>query len=138
MAGHGRKNVDEALLLALAAGASAAHAAQKAGVSERTARRRLADPAFRARVGAERSRMVADAVGRLAALGTLAADELHRLIREGENDQVKLGAARGALGVMLRGHEHEVLARQVEDLRRQVEEMKRGPRTFATRNGPAA
>jgi hypothetical protein len=122
MAGHGKKNVDEQLLLALAAGASPATAAKQAGCSERTVRRRLEDAAFRARVSAMRSELVEKAVGRLATLGTIAADELHRLIQNGKDDNVKLGACRAVLGYMLAGHSNETLARQVEELRRQLEE----------------
>jgi hypothetical protein len=135
MAGHGRKNCDDALLLALAAGASTATAATQAKCSERTVRRRLADPAFREQVGAMRSQLIQDAVGRLAMLGTRAADELDRLIQQGENDQVKLGASRAVLGFMLQGHEHEVLARQIEELRQRLEERTNGTGNAAPDDG---
>jgi hypothetical protein len=75
------------------------------------------------------------AVGRLATIGTLAADELHRLIAQGDSDNVKLGAARAALGFMLQGHESELLAREVAELKIAVEELRNaqqqtGPRPF--------
>jgi hypothetical protein len=41
MAGSGRKNADAALLAALAGGATVQEAASSAGISERTAYRRL-------------------------------------------------------------------------------------------------
>jgi hypothetical protein len=117
--------IDEGLIVALAAGATAAAAAQRCGVSEKTVRRRLADPNFRAKVSAQRSELIAAAVGRLATMGNAAADELYRLVKEGENDQVKLGACRAILGYMMSGHEHETVVRQLDELRRRVEEGER-------------
>jgi hypothetical protein len=101
MAGHGKRDVDEQLLLALAAGAGVVSAAQQAGCSESTVRRRLANPAFKTRVHEMRGELVQAAVGRLANLGGTAANELERLIQEGENDGVKLGACRAVLSFML-------------------------------------
>jgi len=46
VAHRGRKEADEALLQALACGATVETAAQRAGIGERTAYRRLADPEF--------------------------------------------------------------------------------------------
>jgi hypothetical protein len=126
MAKRGRKDCDEQLLLALAAGASVAVAASQAQCSERTVRRRLADPGFRQRVSETRGELVQAAVGRLSAIGSIAADELLRLIKSGDSDQVKLGAARAVLTHMLSGHGNEVLARQVEELRKQIEALEHG------------
>jgi hypothetical protein len=126
MAQRGKKDCDDALIFALASGASAAAAAQQAKCSERTVRRRLEDAAFRAKVGSMRSEMVQAAVGRLATLGTIAADELYRLIQKGKDDNVKLGACRAVLTYMLAGHGQETLAREVAELRRQLEESSDG------------
>jgi hypothetical protein len=128
MAGHGRKNCDEALTLALAAGASIAAAAQQAQCSESTVRRRLADAGFRARVHEQRSEMIAAAIGRLATMGVDAADELHRLLQNGKDDNVKLGAVRAIFTHMLAGHEHEVLVQQLDELRSKIEELERASR----------
>ena len=46
MAHKGRRNADQALLMALACGATVEAAARTAGVSETTAHRRLKDPKF--------------------------------------------------------------------------------------------
>lgn len=64
----GRKNTDDTLIAALACGASVESAARKAGISERTAYRRLADPAFAARVDQAR----ADTAQRLSSMLTTA------------------------------------------------------------------
>jgi hypothetical protein len=119
LAGHGKKNTD-ALLLPLAAGASPAEAARQASCSERTVRRRLQEPGFRARVDAMRAELIGNAVGRLAVIGTLAADTLHRLLGSSD-EKIKLGAARAALGFMLQSRDYEVLAADVAKLKEQVE-----------------
>jgi hypothetical protein len=137
MAGHGRKNCDEALTLALAAGASIAAASQQAKCSESTVRRRLADAGFRARVHEQRSEMITAAIGRLAMMGVDAADELHRLLQNGKDDHVKLGACRAVLTHMLAGHEHEVLVQQLHELRRKVEELEHASGVNPQRNQEA-
>jgi hypothetical protein len=55
-----------ALLTALASGQSVKSAARAAGVSERTAFRRVADPVFRQAVSQARAELLARAVGLLA------------------------------------------------------------------------
>ena len=69
MAHGGRKKADEALALALACGATVEQAAQKAGVSARTAHRRLAAPAFQRRVREAKVEMVQRATAVLTAAG---------------------------------------------------------------------
>ena len=68
MAHRGRQNADETLAVALAAGQTVRDAARTAGVAERTAHRRWADPEFRRRVDELRGQMVDRAIGRLAQL----------------------------------------------------------------------
>jgi hypothetical protein len=63
----GKKGGDEALVQALAGGASVPVAARAAAVSERTVYRRLEDPAFCEAVARLRSRMTGQAIGRLSA-----------------------------------------------------------------------
>jgi len=63
------KGADRALLQALACGATVEHAARKAGVSERTAYRRLDDPAFRAQLDQLRADMVERTAGLLTGAG---------------------------------------------------------------------
>src|SRR5262245_32737267 len=103
MAHRGRQNADEALALAVASGQSLRDAAGSAGVSERTAARRWADPIFRRRVIELRADMVQRSLGRMADGMTEAADVLRQLLA-GESESVRLGAARSLLelGVKLR------------------------------------
>jgi len=103
MAAGGRKNADSSLALALAGGDTVAEAASKAGVSERTAHRRLADLGFRRRVAELRAAAVERATGKLADSMAEAADVLRQLLAA-QSESVRLGACRAALelGVKLR------------------------------------
>jgi hypothetical protein len=118
------RNYDEVLILALATGANLAGAAQQAGVSERTARRRLSDPAFRARVKAQREDLVGQAVGRLSALGALAGDVLSELLASA-SEQVRLGAVRAALGYMFQGQTLETTQAEIAQLKEDIALLKR-------------
>jgi cystathionine beta-lyase/cystathionine gamma-synthase len=95
-AGRKRKG-DAELVQALAMGASAENAAQKAGVSRRTVCRRLADPAFRTRVAEARAEIVRREAGLLTAAGMAAIKALTTLLESATSESVKLGAARTTL-----------------------------------------
>jgi hypothetical protein len=66
MAHGGRTIADDALAAALAEGKTVRDAVVAAGVSERTAYRRLGDPAFRQKVSEIRARMLERAAGVMA------------------------------------------------------------------------
>jgi hypothetical protein len=129
------KKNDDVLILALAAGGNAAASAAHAGLSERTVRRRLADATFRARVDEARAELVGRAVGRLAAVGQLAADTLKELIGKTSPPAVRLGAARAVLEHMFRGNEVGTLAREVAELKRLLQEVDRDPGSYPRRGG---
>jgi HEAT repeat protein len=96
MAENGRRKGEAALLVALAAGHTVRDAARLAGIGERTATRRMADPDFRRRLMEARSGMIQRALGKLADGSTKAVDTLRKLLKaKGEN--VRLGAARAIL-----------------------------------------
>jgi hypothetical protein len=97
MAGHGRHGADEALLLALACGATVEAAAAKAGVGVRTAYRRRADPAFRRRLQDLRGDMVQRASGALTAAALEAVRTLAELQRAPHPPAVRVAAARAVL-----------------------------------------
>src|SRR6516165_2675490 len=69
MARTQRKQADRALLQALACGATVESAARKAGVGERTAYRRLADPTFAEQLRRLRADMVERTAGLLTGAG---------------------------------------------------------------------
>lgn len=108
------------LALALAAGRSVADAAATAGVSVRTAWRRLADPAFAARVSALRTDMLRTAAGRLAGGMTAAADALTALLSD-PDARVRLAAAGKLLELGVRVTETADLARRLDALERTPE-----------------
>jgi hypothetical protein len=139
-----RKDIDDALVLALAGGEGMAGAARRANVSDRTVRRRLAEEAFRRRVDQARTELVAAAVGRLAEGGAEAAVKLRWLVLNARAETTALGAARAVLDMLFR-------ARQLEDLERRVSELEEhasagvarptfgeGLRGGPATNGPAA
>ena len=88
---------DEALLAELLRGATLVEAAAAAKVSERTARRRVAAPEFRARLDAGRRELLGLVVARLASLAEDAVDTLRELLGEATPAPQRLGAAREAL-----------------------------------------
>jgi hypothetical protein len=96
MAARGRHNADVSLALAVSRGLTVEAAASAAGVSPRTAYRRLADPLFQVEVTEARMRIVEKAVGVLADGTVEAAQVLRELAREGP-PAVRLGAARALL-----------------------------------------
>lgn len=115
VAASGRKNADAALLAALAGGATIAQAAQQAGVSERTAHRRLAEPAFRAQLDAARAELVRATLGRLLRHGTAAADALVRLLEQAP-PATRLGAARAIIELGGKLRESEDIERRLAAL----------------------
>ena len=99
MAHSGRKSADDALAVAIACGSTVEAAAQKAGVSTRTAFKRMADPAFQQRLGRVRAEMV----GRATAMLTAAAMEAVKTLLDLQGKTVpassRLGAAKAVLEV---------------------------------------
>lgn len=100
MAESDRKNRGDlsALVVAVACGKPLKLAAAMAGMSERTARRRLKDAAVKAKVEAARGELVKAALGRLASDMTEAAGVLRDLLGS-SLEQIKLAAARSILGL---------------------------------------
>lgn len=81
MAAKANKRTD-LLILAMAEGLSIADAAERAGVSERTAHRRLAEPDVQARLEKLRDEMFSRATRHLSGLSLRAARKLGELIDE--------------------------------------------------------
>ena len=115
MAGSDRSRADAALLAALAGGRTVEAAAQQAGVSERTARRRLVDETFRQALAEARRQLLAAAIGRLADAATDAAETLRRNLTCGM-PSVEVAAARAILDQARAGVELDDLAARVEAL----------------------
>jgi hypothetical protein len=119
VAHRGRRNADEALATAVASGRTLRDAAADAGVGERTATRRWADPAFRLRVSELRAGLVRNALGRMADGMTEAADVLRQLLKA-QSESVRLGAARSLLELGCKLRENVELEERLQALEAQL------------------
>jgi hypothetical protein len=114
-----RPEKDVTLALALAAGASQADAARQAGLTDRTARRKLARPGFRRLVAELRGELIARALGRLADNMTRAADALAGLL-DSDDDRLRLRTARALLSLGLRLRDSVDLSERVRELEEEL------------------
>ncbi len=117
--GGERKRAEELLLAGLAAGATVEQAAETAGLSARTAYRRLTEPRFRRRLATARDELAGEALSELAGCASDAVATLRRLLRA-ENEHVQLGAARTLLDQLLRLRDALELAERVANLERKT------------------
>jgi hypothetical protein len=101
MAHRGRKNADAALALALASGLTIEAAAEQAGVSARTAHRRLADPAFMERARQAGDELMIQGAGLLAGTMTAAISTLRELLNA-ESEGTRLRAALALVDLTLK------------------------------------
>ena len=115
----------DTLALELARGATVRDAAAAAGVSERTAHRRRADPAFKARVRELRSAMVDAGVGRLASSMGEAAGVLHALLSD-PDPHVRHKAAVKVLELGSNLAAIEELSRELDELSESVAAIEKG------------
>ena len=102
MAEQPRKKAEDALLLALACGASVEQAPRQCHLSARTVYRRLADPDFNRRLQAVRADMVQRTAGALTAAATEAVRTLLELQKSTVPCAVRLGAAKAVLEIGLK------------------------------------
>ena len=119
-----RKRAEELLLTALAAGSPVDEAAKAAGLSPRTAYRRLAEPGFRGRLASARDELACEALSELAGCASEAVATL-RCLLQANNEHVQLGAARTLLDQLLRLREALTLAERVATLERRLEHQQR-------------
>jgi hypothetical protein len=98
--------------------------------------RRLQDPAFKAKVEAARADLVQQTVGRLSALGVLAAEGLQDLLKS-PSPGVKLGAVRTALDHLFRGAMLDNLQRLVLEMQEELTRLKRRHEHDPPSNGKA-
>jgi hypothetical protein len=106
---------DAALRLALAAGKTMRDAAAAAGISEKTATRRMADANFRRQVAALRNQMLDAGAGRLAEGVCEAADVLRELLHA-KSESIRLGAARALLEMCSKLRESLELEERIVEL----------------------
>jgi hypothetical protein len=116
-AGNGGKRPQRAelALAALLAEPTIAEAAARAGISESTLLRWMAEPEFKARYRAARRQVVEAAIGRLQSVTTKAVDALERNLSCGI-PAVEVGAAKSILDQAIKGVELVDLVERVEQL----------------------
>lgn len=112
---------DERLALELAKGETVRDAAVSAGVSERTASRRLTDIKFRRFVLKLRAEILERALSEMFHACTDAARTLRDLLAN-EDPKVKMGAAKAILETALKGRSLEI-AEDLEELRNKISEL---------------
>jgi hypothetical protein len=124
MADNGRrKRGDDALAVALAGGKTPRDAAAAAGIAERTATRRWADPAFRRHVTQLRADMVARAMGNITEGMIDAAAALRKLLKA-KSESVQLSACRALLEMGVKLRESVETEERITELERRAEEKK--------------
>ena len=109
---------DDRLFTALAAGCHVENAAKVAGISERTAYRRLADPEFRSRLNAARESLRESILARLADAGHDAIGTLFELLNC-DDDNVRLKAAKTLIDSLTAVH--SMMPKATTTVRRTVE-----------------
>jgi hypothetical protein len=122
----GREEADEALAAALAAGKNFTQAGKVVGVCQRTVRRRLDEPEFRALVNRLKSELVESAVALLGKSMNAAASELAKLLKKSKDEKIRLAAAREILNTGLKARQVEEIERQLADLTARLDAMAKG------------
>jgi hypothetical protein len=120
MPGGKQKNADELFLTALACGATVENAARAAGISSRTAYRRLQDSAAKQRLAQIRTDIVQRTAGTLTAAATEAVKTLMTLMQTSAPPPVRLGAARVTLEMGIRLRENTELLTRIEAIEEQL------------------
>jgi hypothetical protein len=123
MSGKRPRRGDEVLVTALACGATVEGAARKAGLSERTVYRRLADPDFQSRLRHERAELARRAAGLLTAASLESVRTLVELQGTALPPAARLGAARAVIGLGMKLREEVDLVDRVAELERRLEQV---------------
>ena len=104
----------------LAAGGTVRAWAEEHKVPTRTAYRWARLPRTIAAVERIRARALDRAIGRLSHHATAAAEQLGKLINDGESHQVKLSAARAVLADLMTASNFTTIRRRLDELERRV------------------
>ena len=120
MAHRGRQSADDVVATALACGATAEVAAQRAGVSRRTVNRRLVNPEFRKRIQEMRADMVERTTAMFTAAGIESAKNLLELQKNSAPFAVRLGASRAVIELGAKLRENSDLEKRLQALEEQL------------------
>ena len=125
MAASGRQRADPILIAELLSGATPADAAPRAGISERTLRRRLQNPEFRARLTAEGDDIIAAAARGPVDASRGAVSTLQDLLGEGP-PAIRLGAAKSILELAPRWRNEREVDERLAAIERSLAELREG------------
>jgi hypothetical protein len=115
-----RKKNDDALVLALACGATVESAARQCDLSERTIYTRLKDAEFQRRVKQVRTDMVRRSAGLLSAASGEAVRTLLALMKDSAPPSARLGAAKAVLELGIKVRELAELEAEVREMEEQI------------------
>jgi hypothetical protein len=123
-----RKKSEDALLLALACGATVEAAARQCGLSDRTVYRRMAEPDFHRRLQRVRDGFVQRTAGTMTAAAGEAVRTLLELMKAPFPPAVRLGAARAMLEIGMKVREASDLEERLAALEERLDAEKGGRR----------
>jgi hypothetical protein len=126
MSQRGRRNADQLLAMALACGATLEGAAQKAGVSPKTAYRRSKDLEFQERVLEIRAEMMIRTAATLTAASQEFVKTLLELVKPAIPHAVRLGAARAGLEIGMKAREVASLETRMAAMEQQLASLNAG------------
>jgi len=124
MAKDSKRAADLMILAALSCGATAEAAAAKAGVSARTVRRRLREPAFVRKLNRKRTEMQMRIADQLTAAGTEAVRTMVQLMQASTPHNVRMTASRSIVELGAKMREAADLANRITDLEQRFAEQK--------------
>jgi hypothetical protein len=117
MTQQGKSRLDERLIAALLAKPTVSAAAKAAGVSTRTAQRRMRDAEFEAKFRAAKVGLIRQTTSRLTANASKAAEVLRKVFDDRKaTPGARVAAATQTIRLTLEGYELEELERRISDL----------------------
>ena len=103
-------------VLALLSDRSITAAAERCGVNERTLRKWLAEPEFKAEHAAARRAIFEASINRIQALNAKAVDTLDALLDVADAPSVRLGAAKTIVEIGIHQHDADTIMRKLDEI----------------------
>jgi hypothetical protein len=127
----------EQLAVSVAAGTSIAMWCRKNSVPLRTAYGWASSREFKAQVADHRRQLTDRAIGKLAANVAEAVSQIRRLMREGQSETTRLGAAKAIISELIAIQTHAQLADRIEAMEKRIDEYTRiAGENFGARAAP--
>ncbi len=129
-----RRAVDDALVVALAAGRTYDDAATAAGCSARTVDRRMLDPGFRRRVQALRAATFTRTAALLVDAAAEAVSALRTLVSTADSDAARVSAARALVTLAPVWHDAVEIEARLAELAERVDRLSADPAPSTARS----